>query len=797
MIKYTPVGFYPAGIFLEKEQFFMKKLALMLILVLSLTAISYAADSDLPVSFDLRSNYGIVPPIKNQGGWGTCWTFPVTAAMETNYLLQVSNDQIASVDALGTTSLDVNLSEMYIAYFTRMGLERKQLFSTVKDKKLVKFPESSDVLIGGNALKAVALMTRGTDFGPVTSKDLPYPVTSADLFGMTIKSHDQYTTRLRITDASFMHVIDNQESYMYKNASDDIKRLIMQKGGVAIVYNHADDGRFMNPDTGAYYYSGPEKSRVDTDKPADETNHVVTVIGWDDNYSVDNFSSADKPANPGAWLIRNSWGTFDESISDDLGNPTGYFWMSYEQFFYDGTAITVANVSPDVKVYEYDDLGWVSTWGGNGADSAVNIFKATNNGEIPVEIGFYTTANDATVDVFIYNYGPEHPAFGDESNQLDLTSFDRVVSLDYNAIVSGEPVFYSEGNYYQFAGYHTLPISVDTSSFEGFDSGDYFGVLIRADNGDGYQYAIATEERSNGDTDYAVAFDGETYFLYVLDSDDYYWINGASNTFPSGDKNIHEPANACIKVLTTYDTTETKNSTANDDIKSIDGVYVEPLPEITISDDIMADIIDETGTKYAGRVITHPVISNDGSLLAQGTSVDIFMTYENEFFENTPEQQSKQGYSQPVFEIDPLYPAGYKPEGYFELDGFYFPVYKATLAVNADGNIEIDADSLRLPVGHYQPYYAAEDSAEGYAVVGQLSPMTITDSEGGDDPEKDPLDPVTPVSPVTPETDPDPSESIGVGSSSSGCNSGLFGAFGIVCALMMISAKKNTSKAEK
>ena len=39
-----------------------------------------------------------------------------------------------------------------------------------------------------------------------------------------------------------------------------------------------------------------------------QVNHMVSIVGWDDNYSKDNFNSAHKPSKDGAWLIRNSHG---------------------------------------------------------------------------------------------------------------------------------------------------------------------------------------------------------------------------------------------------------------------------------------------------------------------------------------------------------------------------------------------------------------------------------------------------------------------------------------------------------
>ena len=52
------------------------------------------------------------------------------------------------------------------------------------------------------------------------------------------------------------------------------------------------------------------------------TGHAVTIIGWDDKYSRNNFNSNCRPENDGAWLILNSWGA-------DWGN-NGTAWVSYE-----------------------------------------------------------------------------------------------------------------------------------------------------------------------------------------------------------------------------------------------------------------------------------------------------------------------------------------------------------------------------------------------------------------------------------------------------------------------------------
>ena len=71
-------------------------------------------------------------------------------------------------------------------------------------------------------------------------------------------------------------------------------------------FNSHDKEDAISGQHGYYNQDFLEKKEKDT---LDGGYHMVTLVGWDDNYSKDNFLSGLKPSSNGAWKARNSWGT--------------------------------------------------------------------------------------------------------------------------------------------------------------------------------------------------------------------------------------------------------------------------------------------------------------------------------------------------------------------------------------------------------------------------------------------------------------------------------------------------------
>lgn len=265
----------------------MKKkilISLILILILLCNIKVYATDentsnTDLPSSYDLRNDISI--NVENQGQRGWCNAFAQTKVMQT-YLQK-------------TRGLNYNLSEAYLSYS-----EAPYFGGDVEWKTDIE--------------TARALVHSFFNSKYVLEKDIP---NQDYAFNETNKQRFSNVTQ----------VIKSSE-LAFLNNNEEVKSHIMTKGGVYLGIDA--DPKWYNSSTNAIYCNEKKekedielKTREQVLKYVEETSgHAVTIIGWDDNYSKDNFKSSCRPQNDGAWLILNSWGA-------DWGN-NGTAWVSYE-----------------------------------------------------------------------------------------------------------------------------------------------------------------------------------------------------------------------------------------------------------------------------------------------------------------------------------------------------------------------------------------------------------------------------------------------------------------------------------
>ena len=301
---------------------------------------------------------------------GSCWAYSALAAAESNLIKK------------GYTDSSIDLSEFQLIYF--MNHENiDPLGNYTKDTEDSGKTMTELFNQGGSPKAAVSFLSKWT--GPVLESQAPV-IRTALPGGGWVDEADQM-------DAVVLgqELCANSSNWHFKGAKycdydvdhiDNIKEMITNYGGVSMCYY--DDGKHYSytcPGEGedANYYFAYKAA----------ANHAVEIVGWDDNYSKENFKHAGTeklPEADGAWLVKNSWAEAripDPYVYNEAYKSSGYFWLSY----YDKTICEIIALEYDSKdtyanMYAYEDTGNLV---GNNVTTHMNIFEAKAYGSGAVE----------------------------------------------------------------------------------------------------------------------------------------------------------------------------------------------------------------------------------------------------------------------------------------------------------------------------------------------------------------------------------------------------------------------------
>ena len=360
---------------------------------------------------------GFVTDVKNQRNTSLCWAFSLASNLETSLLTR------------GQKYYD--LSEEQLAYFWANRVN-DPLGNTPNDKIT---RTQSDYHGTGNG--RVASFFLSTWSGMTTEEKVPFQSSS-----VTWPDSLAYDTSAYMEDAIF-------SQYTVERT----KQLLMEYNSVSAMIYMLDN--YYYPDTASY--SCPQSGLV---------NHAVTIVGWDDTYSKENFPSTSGVKNDGAWIVKNSYGK--------NWGKNGYFYLSYEDKsitnLVSNTAVTTP-AYPNNYFYDGAAAGTV-TFPGNTINNGYyvsNIFKATAGNGKDEELGEIVTAvpqDNTDFQIQVYT---------DLKNTSDPTS---------GTPAYAEPVDYTQ----PLAGIHTIHLNTPVK----IPQGTFYSVVIRIPDGSNKFYVEKT-----------------------------------------------------------------------------------------------------------------------------------------------------------------------------------------------------------------------------------------------------------------------------------------------------------------
>ena len=282
-----------------------------------------------------------LPDVRDQGSYGVCWAFSTISLIETNLIKK------------NLVSNDIDLSELHLVNYT-YNCVNDPLGGLEGDINKFDTSHGSVMQYGGNVEMAANSLLDWE--GAVNEDVVPYT---------TEYVRQVENNQLDDSLAYGKDVAHVQNFYRVNTTSkEDVKKAVMDYGAVSISYwsDQSSDWstQYYNSLTAAYYC--PE---------GHITNHAVNIVGWDDDYSSDNFAT--KPEGNGAWIVRNSWGS-------EYGKD-GYFYLSYyDKSIYSVGYTLEAELSDNYNNnYQYDGAMLYGYMGYTGSNKYSNIFEAKAN----------------------------------------------------------------------------------------------------------------------------------------------------------------------------------------------------------------------------------------------------------------------------------------------------------------------------------------------------------------------------------------------------------------------------------
>ena len=312
---------------------------------------------------------------------GACWAYSAMNALESTLL-----NKYSTTYNLSNSNNIVNVSHerFYLAKAFSGSNANEYGFMTLGK--------------GGYALHSILYLTGG--YGPIAlNSNSPF---NGEYTSDTLVSRNNVLNQKKIYDVTEIQVIggvDPDSDSAVSNKINAIKDLINSGIGVTTNSRSLRSGcSCFNTDTRASYcpdLNGSYGSNCNY--------HASLIVGWNDNYSKDNFAEGYKPNKNGAWIIRNTHGSSGE-----------YYISYYDPYLLnnENMAITsIKSVGYD-HIYQYNPSGCKSyqyagdyycySLGSVPSKQVVSIFEKNGEGNQKLDsVGFYVQSSSSkSVEVY-------------------------------------------------------------------------------------------------------------------------------------------------------------------------------------------------------------------------------------------------------------------------------------------------------------------------------------------------------------------------------------------------------------
>ncbi len=312
---------------------------------------------------------------------GACWAYSAMNALESTLL-----NKYSTTYNLSNSNNIVNVSHerFYLAKAFSGSNANEYGFMTLGK--------------GGYALHSILYLTGG--YGPIAlNSNSPF---NGEYSSDTLVSRNNVLNQKKIYDVTEIQVIggvDPDSESAVSNKINAIKALINSGIGVTTNSRSLRSGcSCFNTDTRASYCPN-----LNGNYGSNCNYHISLIVGWNDNYSKDNFAEGYKPDKNGAWIIRNTHGSSGE-----------YYISYYDPYLLnnENMAITsIKSVGYD-HIYQYNPSGCKSyqyagdyycySLGSVPSKQVVSIFEKNGEGNQKLDsVGFYVQSSSSkSVEVY-------------------------------------------------------------------------------------------------------------------------------------------------------------------------------------------------------------------------------------------------------------------------------------------------------------------------------------------------------------------------------------------------------------